>query len=111
VRYEPSFKHRVIFASHQWLGNDHPDPFGEQLTCLQHTLRRMMEGKIDSIQTNWVQQVAFKENPTLQKKDMVAALPHMFLWLGERAVCCLRAKNASPAYICSKTYVVRRPLT
>ena len=100
MRYEPSFKHRVIFASHQWLGGDHPDPFGEQLTCLQFTLRRMMEGKIDSIQTNWVQQVAFKDNPTLQKKDMVAALPHMFLWLGERrcAVCVAKMRRP-PTYV------------
>ena len=42
----------------------------------------MMNGQVDSIQANWMQQLAFNSNPTLQKKDMVAALPHMFLWLG-----------------------------
>ena len=42
----------------------------------------MMNGQVDSIQANWMQQLAFNSNPTLRKKDMVAALPHMFLWLG-----------------------------
>ena len=73
---------RTIAVYHQWLDSDHPDPFGDQLACLQSVLRRMMNGQIESIQANWMQQLAFNSNPTLRKKDMTAALPHMFLWLG-----------------------------
>ena len=74
--------HTLSLFTPQWLDGDHPDPFGDQLACLQSVLRRMMNGQIESIQASWIQQFAFNSNPTLRKKDMMAALPHMFLWLG-----------------------------
>eukprot|EP00438_Fugacium_kawagutii_P018332 Skav212481 [mRNA] locus=scaffold385:425509:427547:- [translate_table: standard] len=41
-RKEDSFY--CIFVSHQWLGNHHPDPTGEQFLVLQQALRRILDG-------------------------------------------------------------------
>ena len=36
----------VIFVSHQWLGQDHPDPQGEQLQVLQTVLKKIHQGEV-----------------------------------------------------------------
>ncbi|CAJ1406562.1 unnamed protein product [Effrenium voratum] len=36
--------HFCIFVSHQWLGNHHPDPSGEQFQILQEALRKILDG-------------------------------------------------------------------
>ena len=51
VKYQADrHRGRVIFASHQWAGHNHPDPDNEQLRCLQRLLQRMMAGEIERIQ-------------------------------------------------------------
>eukprot|EP00435_Cladocopium_sp_Y103_P002024 s1300_g1.t1 len=36
----------VLFVSHQWLGSEHPDPTGQQLSVLRCALRRMLSGRL-----------------------------------------------------------------
>lgn len=42
-QYEPGMK--VIFISHQWLSDNHPDPHMEQFKVLQRCLRNIINGK------------------------------------------------------------------
>ena len=36
----------VLFVSHQWLGSEHPDPTGQQLSVLRSALRGMLSGQL-----------------------------------------------------------------
>ena len=72
---------RVIFVTHQWAAHSSPDPSNIQLSTLQSVLRRMMGGFIDKIETNWVQALVFKDSPSISRKQMEAAVPHMFVWI------------------------------
>ena len=42
--YAPGMK--VIFVSHQWVGNGHPDPNFEQMQVLIDALKNISEGKL-----------------------------------------------------------------
>ena len=48
--------------------------------ALQRMLERLMHGKISRVELNWVQQVAFGYNDTVNAATWMAALPHMFVW-------------------------------
>ena len=80
VEYEPDMEGRVIFVSHEWCAANNPDPDGVQMRCLQEVLRRMMDGELARIETNWKHQFAFKDNPHVTSKDMKAVC-HMYLWI------------------------------
>jgi hypothetical protein len=45
----------VHFISHQWLGNNHPDPDGTQLRRIQHVFGIILDGKAEGLfsETNW----------------------------------------------------------
>ena len=81
MKYSNDLRGRVIFISHQWCGNHHPDPDGEQLRCLQTSLSRMMSGAVKTVDTNWKQKLGFGDSPYVTRAEMLAALPHMFIWM------------------------------
>ena len=45
-------KESVIFVSHQWTADAHPDPDGAQLATLKTTFQRLLSGKIAKVETN-----------------------------------------------------------
>ena len=45
-------KESVIFVSHQWTADAHPDPDGVQLATLKTTFQRLLSGKIAKVDTN-----------------------------------------------------------
>jgi hypothetical protein len=53
IRYEDlPMNAFVMFVSHQWLGYDHPDPNGVQISTLCTTLRRLRDRKIEHVSTD-----------------------------------------------------------
>ena len=79
--WSPWMHGRIIYVSHEWLGWLHPDPTGEQFTALKRILWRLMNGEVPTVESYWVQQVAFKQNTVVTSEEWKAALPHMFVWL------------------------------
>ena len=71
---------RTIFVSHEWLANNHADPNGEQFCALKQILEDMCNGGIAQIDSAWLQQVLFKQNTILTRKELMRAVPHMFVW-------------------------------
>ncbi|CAE8622208.1 unnamed protein product [Polarella glacialis] len=72
---------RVIGISHQWLGNNHPDPQQEQLNCLQRLFRRILSDKIRDVKSHWFHQLKFGEGVKVSAATFRKALPHMFVWI------------------------------
>jgi hypothetical protein len=47
-----TMKKSVVFVSHQWTSDAHPDPDGVQLATLKTTFQRLLSGKIAKVETN-----------------------------------------------------------
>ena len=77
----PAMRGRTIFASHEWLGWDDPDPNGEQITALKLTFQHLMHGRFSKVEAELQQQLKRKQNTVVTAARFKAALPHMFVWV------------------------------
>mmetsp|Transcript_8939 Transcript_8939/g.22503 ORF Transcript_8939/g.22503 Transcript_8939/m.22503 type:complete len:751 (-) Transcript_8939:234-2486(-) len=80
-RWSEDMRGRVIFVSHEWLGNNHPDPSGEQCAALRSLLERLMNGSIRHVESHWKEQVILSNNMVVDAETWKDALPHMYIWL------------------------------
>ena len=66
VVYEDGMEGKVLFCSHTWLRNSHPDNSqGVKLQLLRAILKRALEGKYD-IEPHWGVQVVYKNKKDTQ---------------------------------------------
>jgi hypothetical protein len=70
----------VLFVSHQWLSNQHPDPESYQLKCLQRVLFRLALGELD-VENAWKQQLVLHDRGLKSKKFWKANMKTMYVWV------------------------------
>ena len=80
VKWDETMRGHTLFVSHQWCGNDDPDPTGIQLATLQQTLRRLMEGKTD-VENIWQHQLLFKDKGLVPGQVWKRMLTKAFVWM------------------------------
>ena len=55
-KYTDDTPGKLIFVSHEWLGFDHPDPMGQQMTHLRTTLECLSTGHWPLIESDLASQ-------------------------------------------------------
>eukprot|EP00746_Dinoflagellata_sp_MGD_P152359 gnl/MRDRNA2_/MRDRNA2_83604_c0_seq1.p1 gnl/MRDRNA2_/MRDRNA2_83604_c0~~gnl/MRDRNA2_/MRDRNA2_83604_c0_seq1.p1 ORF type:complete len:706 (-),score=120.43 gnl/MRDRNA2_/MRDRNA2_83604_c0_seq1:302-2326(-) len=68
----------VIFVSHQWLGNRHPDPSMKQFKVLQNVLKNVIDGKL-LIDTHQMSTLHFGKQELITP-EQVKELADAYLW-------------------------------
>ena len=54
----------IIYISHEHVGNDHPDPRGDQMYHLLLLLERLQRGDVSRTDMNWFHSLLYKSNHT-----------------------------------------------
>lgn len=96
----------VIYVSHQWVGNDHPDPRGNQVYHLLLLLERLRRGDISRTDMDPMHVHAFKHNYTTTADEWKIMLKDTFLWY----VPLVRREISRSRLLSPKHSQVRRPL-
>ena len=81
VLFAKEFIGEAVFVSHEWLGFDHADPNGEQLSVLQRILTRLMDGQVQKVETHWAQKLFLKHSNVVRADRWKSALPNMLCWI------------------------------
>lgn len=59
----------IIYISHEWVGNDHPDPHGDQMYHLLLMLERLRRGDVDRTDMDVFHSLVYKHNYTTTSND------------------------------------------
>ena len=68
IKYVPP-KSTIIYISHEHVGNDHPDPRGDQMYHLLLLLERLQRGDVDRTDMDAFHSLIYKHNYTTTAED------------------------------------------
>ena len=69
----------VIFVSHEWLSDNHPDPHGVHMRALCETLSQLRKGAYETSSTVF-HRVVYKNNTVTSPKEWKALLSCAYVW-------------------------------
>ena len=59
----------IIYVSHEWTGNDHSDPRGDQMYHLVLLLERLLNGEVSRTEMHWFHNLVYKHNYSTTAED------------------------------------------
>ena len=81
VRWEDlPFDAHIIFVSHEWVGWNHPDPYGIQLRTFLRVMERLRNGEISQVEMNVFHTMMYKTNHIVKSSEWKEILSSAYIW-------------------------------